>query len=124
MSIDVSRVLRSPRMKSEYIITRFSDGHWTAGEFYQTPTSIPTSGIVIPYKSDKAEYTSTGDLISGEMVFYNEQRLYVTRNNSTDGTGTSDELTWKNQVFKINHVDQRSEIGNYYRAIAARKNNV
>ncbi|NHL37740.1 hypothetical protein FDE95_14250 [Clostridium botulinum] len=120
--IDVSRVLNDPRVSQSFIIFRKS-GKWEKGRFVQSENNINMQGVISVAKPKDIEMIPEGDRVGGELAIYSTQEIFTTRKGDTSkqkDSGTSDELLWNGERYKIYSVSPYSDYG-YYKAIAMRK---
>lgn len=120
--IDVSRVLNDPRVSQSFIIFRKS-GKWDKGRFVQEEDEINMSGVISVAKPKDIEMIPEGDRVGGELAIYSTQKIFTTRKGDISqqkDSGTSDELLWNEERYKIYSVSPYSDYG-YYKAIAMRK---
>ncbi|MFV3013563.1 hypothetical protein ACLD43_17580 [Clostridium botulinum] len=120
--IDVSRVLNDPRVSQSFIIFRKS-GKWDKGRFVQEEVEINMSGVISIAKSKDIEMIPEGDRVGGELAIYSTQKIFTTRKGDMSqqkDSGTSDELLWNEERYKIYSASPYSDYG-YYKAIAMRK---
>lgn len=120
--IDVSRVLNDPRVSQSFIIFRKS-GKWDKGRFVQEEDEINMSGVISVAKPKDIEMIPEGDRVGGELSVYSTQKIFTTRKGDISkqkDSGTSDELLWNEERYKIYSVSPYSDYG-YYKAIAMRK---
>lgn len=108
--INVSKVLKNPQFKENYIVHRKS-GEWIAGRFVQTETNLNFSGVVVPGGTKDIIQVPEGDRTSEIMIFLSKEPIYVTRTK-----GTSDEIEWNGSKYRVYQVKNWSSYG-YYRAI-------
>lgn len=118
--INVGRAVLSSNLKQPFIIHR-KVGTWVSGRFTQTELpNINVSGVVNNANPKELMQVPEGDRVSGTMVFYCPQELYVTHINpptDTNAPGTSDELEWKGNRYRITTVFDYGLQG-YYKAFA------
>lgn len=119
--INVSRVINDPRVSQSFIIFRKS-GKWQKTRFVQSEDKINMSGVISVAKPKDIEMIPEGDRVGGELVIYSTQEMFTTRkgDNSKENAGTSDELLWHGERYKIYSVSPYVDYG-YYKAIAMRK---
>lgn len=94
-TINVSRVIKSPKFAQPYTIFRKS-GEWIEGRFVQTETQINVMHIVTSPSSKDLLQTPEADRISGVMCFHSTQEIFETRE-----SGTSDEILWNKTRYRI-----------------------
>lgn len=112
--INVSRVMNDSRFSQTFSIFRKS-GEWEKGRFNETETELKMQGVVSVAKSKDIEMIPEGDRVGGEMAIHTTQEIFV-----TNTEGTSDELLWNGERYKIYSVSPYSDYG-FYKAIAMRK---
>lgn len=115
--INISRIVNDPRFSQSFKVLRKS-GEWLKGRFIQNETEINISGVITPAKPKEIEMIPEGDRVGGEISIHTTSKLYVTRS-LEDSEGTSDELEWQGERYKLYQVNDYSQYG-YYAAIAMR----
>lgn len=115
--INVSRVINDPRVCQEFNIYR-KEGEWDTGDFIEHETQLQMSGIISVAKAKDIEMIPEGDRVGGELAVYSTKKLFTTRKGENEGT--SDELIWNDERYKIYSVSPYCDYG-YYKAIAMRK---
>ncbi|SFE43540.1 hypothetical protein SAMN04487969_102503 [Paenibacillus algorifonticola] len=90
-------------------------GSWVRGTWQSVEEApITLSGTIIVATADDLEQVPEGDRVKGAMAFYSPQQIYVTRE-----TGTSDQIDWRGERYRIYHVAPWEDFG-YYKAIGVR----
>jgi hypothetical protein len=89
-------------------------GVWTAG----TEQSLTFAGTIIVANADELEQVPEGDRVKGAMAFYSPQQMFTTNN-----TGTSDQIEWRGERYRIYWVAPWVDFG-YYKAIGVRMSGV
>lgn len=115
--INVSRVVNDPRFSQSFKIYRKS-GKWSKGRFEQIEREILMHGVITPAKPKEIEMIPEGDRVGGELSVFTTTQLFTTHSLEND-KGTSDELLWMNERYKIYQVNNLSGYG-FYSAIAMR----
>jgi hypothetical protein len=115
--INVSKVILDPRFSQSFKVFRKS-GEWLRGRFEQNETEIIIRGVITPAKPKEIEMIPEGDRVGGEISIHTTSKLYVTRSLES-GEGTSDEVAWQGERYKLYQVNDYSQYG-YYSAIAMR----
>ena len=99
--INLSRVLNSPRMRQTFTIFR-SSGHFGAGGWIEdTPEEIESFGIVWPSTAREILQVPEGDRALGMMTFATTVPLYTTRVEGVTAAGTSDQIEWKDELYRL-----------------------
>lgn len=109
--INVSELITDPDFAQTYSIFRKS-GQFTAGRWVQTETELTFTGPIQPATEKEIIQVPEGDRISEILVFYSTQEIYTTNN-----TGTSDEIEWSGNRYKVEKVERYGDNG-YYKALA------
>ena len=119
--INVGKVVLSSNFKQPFIIHRKTAGNWVSGRFVQTELDpINVEGVVNNANPKELIQLPEGDRVGGVMVFYSPVELYVTHAYDTPDTnapGTSDELEWKGDRYRVSTVFDYGLQG-YYKAFA------
>lgn len=115
--INVSKVILDSRFYQSFKIFRKS-GEWLKGRFEQNETEISISGVITPAKPKEIEMIPEGDRVGGEISIHTINKLYTTHSLENE-EGTSDEIEWQGERYKIYQVNDYSQYG-YYSAIAMR----
>ncbi|KKQ88297.1 MAG: hypothetical protein UT13_C0002G0006 [Candidatus Pacebacteria bacterium GW2011_GWF2_38_9] len=116
--INVSRIINSPNFSQSFTVYR-KTGSWSEGKFVQDEQAFTLSGVVAVANPDDIAQMPEGDRILGMMSFHSVQELFQTRN-EVNNAGTSDEIEWKGQRYRILQVFPYVDYG-YYKALAVRK---
>jgi hypothetical protein len=109
----------SPNLKQPFVIHR-KIGSWDSGRFVQGETIVNVEGVVNNANPKELIQLPEGDRVSGVMVFYSPVELYVTHNyayQDINAPGTSDELEWQGDRYRITTVYDYGKQG-YYKAFA------
>lgn len=112
--INVSRVINDPRFSRSLTIYR-KKGAWGRGRFEGVESELNIQGVISVAKAKDVEMIPECDRIGGEMVIHTTQKIFTTNEN-----GTSDELLWEDERYKIYSVSSYKSYG-FYKAIAMRK---
>ncbi len=117
--INVSKVITDPRVAKTFTIYRKS-GEWVSGRFEQTENPMQLTGVISVASAREIEQIPEGDRVGGEIVIHCTQEIFTTHTSDTSSdTGTSDELLWHGDRYKIYSVSPYSDYG-YYKAIGQR----
>ena len=116
--IDVSEIIGDPDFAQDYTVTRSSGQFGAGGWIENTPQSIPMSGVITVARQKELSQMPEGDRVTGAMLFYSTQQLFITHNDSS--AGTSDVITWQGYDYKIVHVWPYVDYG-YWKAYGVRK---
>lgn len=116
--INVNRIVNNPKVSREFIIYR-KNGEWINGRFEEKETPVVLRGVISVAKAKELEWIPEGDRVGGELMVHCTEKIFTTRNNEND-IGTSDELLWNDERYKIYSVSPYSDFG-FYKAIAMRK---
>lgn len=112
--INVSRVIKDPRFSQSFKLFR-KEGKFIKGRFEQVETETSLRGVIKPASPEDIEMIPEGDRVGGEIVIHTTSELKVTNNE-----GTSDEIDWNNERYKLYAVLPYKDYG-FYKAIAIRK---
>jgi hypothetical protein len=117
--INVSRVLSSKNFNQAFTVYR-KKGHWDKGAIVQAEDTLTFQGVISVASPKEILQVPEGDRVSGIMVFYSSSEIYTTRAWGTEyqaDYGTSDELVWRGERYKVVHVAPYGDYG-YYKAFA------
>lgn len=118
--INLSKVMSDPRISQSFSIFRKS-GKYVNGRFIQEEKEIQMHGVIGIASPKDIEAIPEGDRVGGEMLIHTTSEIFVTRKDSnTSKAGTSDELLWRGERYKIYSVSPYADYG-FYKAIAMRK---
>lgn len=118
--ITVSRVLNNPKVSTDFIIYR-KNGEWINGRFAEVENSITFHGTISVAKPKELEWIPEGDRVGGELSIHCTEEIFTTREGDSENeAGTSDELLWNGERYKIYAVNPYGHFG-YYSAIAMKK---
>ncbi|MCB2297794.1 hypothetical protein [Clostridium tagluense] len=115
--INVGRIING-RNSQPFIVYRKS-GSWVSGRWIQTETSIPLTGTITIAKEKDLQQIPEGDRVGGEIAVYCTQALYVTRVANNPKAGTSDEVLWQGDRYRLFSVRPLIDYG-YYKGIGIR----
>ena len=118
--INVSRVLQSKNFMQSFTVHR-KKAHWVKGKLVQTEDTLTFQGVVNNANPKEILQIPEGDRVSGMMVFYSQSEMFVTRAWGTESQadyGTSDELEWQGDRYRVVTVNTRGDYG-YFKAYAA-----
>lgn len=116
--IKVERIVNDPRFTQSFKVFRKS-GEWIKGRFIQSETEITFSGVITPAKPKQIEMIPEGDRVGGEISIHTTTKLYTTHSLEGENEGTSDEIEWQGERYKLYQVNDYSQYG-YYSAIGMR----
>lgn len=112
--INLRRVVTNPNFTSRFTVYRKS-GQWTIkGKFEQTETSFNASGVVTIAKGTDLNMIPEGDRVGGEILISSITKLYPTKSD-----GTSDEILWNGERYRVYSAKDDSRWG-FYKAICQR----
>lgn len=111
--IDMSDIITDPDFMETFTVYR-KTGTFGEGGYTTTEVAIDMAGPVIPANPDELAMVPEGDRLTGNNVFYSTAAIYRTRLE-----GTSDEILWNGDRYRVLHVWNRSGNG-FYKALAAR----
>lgn len=115
--LNMSRFLYNKRFSQSFVICR-KVGSWDHGEFIQTcliPAPKPI-GVIIPASAKEIMQFPEGDRSTSMMVFYSPIEIMTTHVDDGNGySGTSDEIYWRGNNYKILNVNQYADFG-YFKA--------
>jgi hypothetical protein len=117
--INVKRAIYSKHLRQPYIIHR-KLGNWEAGRLVQIEFDINTLGPVTVASPRELMQLPEGDRVAGTMIFHCPEELYVTHTfeyTDTDAPGTSDELEWEGDRYRVTTTFPWKQAG-YYKAFA------
>lgn len=115
--INVGRVLHSRNFSQSFDVYRKTGGAWDAGRFEQDETKISMIGVVTVAKPKELEQLPEGDRVLGIMSFHCTKPIFVTH--SADTPGTSDEIVWNGEKYRVSAVLPNSDYG-YWKAYGVR----
>jgi hypothetical protein len=119
--INVGRIVNSRNFAQPSGFTVYRQtGQWVAGDWIPSETAIQMRGTVTAMNPKDLTQVPEGDRVTGIMCFYSQQPIYVTH--AADGTnpgGTSDEIVWQGERYRISSVIPWQDFG-YYKAFGVR----
>lgn len=121
--INVARAVNDPRFSQSFKVFRKS-GEWEKGRFIESETEISMIGVITPSKPKEIEMIPEGDRVGGEITIHVTRKLYTTHSiqdeeSENETEGTSDQIEWQGERYKIYSVNDYSQYG-YYQAIGMR----
>lgn len=116
--INVGRIVNSRNFAQPYTVHRQS-GSWVAGRWIPSPEiDLNFFGTIAVATQKELMQIPEGDRVTGTMMFFSEKQIFVTH--SEEGAeGTSDEITWRDERYRINAVVPWVDFG-YYLAFGVR----
>lgn len=115
--LNMSRMIYNKKFSQSFLICR-KIGSWDRGQFVQSclyPAPVFT-GVVLPASAKEIMQFPEGDRSTSMMVFYSDKEIMVTHTNDGKGNaGTSDEIYWNGNNYRILNVNQYADYG-YYKA--------
>ncbi|MDU7441763.1 MAG: hypothetical protein E7L05_14625 [Clostridium sp.] len=115
--INLSRVINDTRISQEFKVFR-KTGEWIKGRFEEKETQIDMNGVIVPATNKEVEMIPEGDRVKGAISIHSTKRLYTTHL-ADKGEGTSDEIEWENERYKVYSLGSYSKYG-FYSAIGMR----
>ena len=116
--LNMSRLLYNRKFNQSFIVHR-KTGAWDHGHFLETnlvPDPITMIGVVLPASAMEIMQFPEGDRSTSMMVFYSPKEIFVTHVNDGQGNaGTSDEIYWNGNNYRIVNVNQYGDFG-YFKA--------
>lgn len=113
--INVSRVIKDTRFTQDFNLVR-KEGKFIKGRFEEVEVQISLSGIIKPSSAKEIEMIPEGDrILGGEITIHTLSELKITNKD-----GTSDEVLWNGERYKLYAVFPYKDYG-FYKAIAIRK---
>jgi len=116
--IDVSELIGDPDFEQGYTVTRSSGDFGAGGWKENTPVSIPMNGVITVARFKDLNQVPEADRVTGAMLFYSTQEIYVTHNDASKGT--SDVITWNGDDYRIAYIWPYVDYG-YWKAYGVRK---
>jgi hypothetical protein len=120
--INVGRVVVSRNFAQQNGFTVYRQiGDWIAGRWVSSPeATIKMQGTVTVANSKDLVQVPEGDRTTGIMCFHSQQLIYETRDaNGTEVGGTSDEIEWQGDRYRVLSIFPWSDFG-YYKALGER----
>jgi hypothetical protein len=118
--IDVGRIVNSRNFAQKNGFTVYRQaGSWVGGRWTSTETALQMRGTVTPMNPKDLTQVPEGDRVTGIMCFYSQQPIYTTRGSSSQVAGTSDEIVWQGERYRVSSVVPYQDFG-YYKAFGVR----
>lgn len=118
--INVGRIVHSRNFAQTFTVYR-QTGEWVAGRWVRSSEEIVIQmrGTVTAMNPKDLVQVPEGDRVTGMMCFYSTEPIYTTRADDDDSGGTSDEIEWQGERYRISSVVPWSDFG-YYKAFGVR----
>lgn len=121
--INVAKAITDPRFSQKFKVFRKS-GEWIRGRFEENEKEISMIGVIAPSKPKEIEMIPEGDRVGEEITIHTTRKLYTTHaiqdeESENEFQGTSDEIEWQEERYKLYQVNDYSQYG-YYSAIGMR----
>lgn len=113
--LNMSKMLYNKRFSQPFTICR-KIGDWDHGEFIETCLipAINTIGTILPASRKEIMQFPEGDRSTSMMSFHSPVEIMTTHVDDGNGyEGTSDEIYWKGNNYKILGVDPYGDFGFY-----------
>lgn len=112
--MNVGRVLNNPRFSQQFTVYRKSGSWDTGGNWDPSETALTLNGVISVADSEDIEQLPEGDMETGAITLYTSSPLQ-----ETTGQGTSDEIEWRGDRWRVMKVFPYADYG-YYKAIAVK----
>lgn len=126
MAFELQDVINDPDLGEPFTILR-STGQFGPGGWQDTRSSIDVFGLVTQSSQKQIESIPEADRVHSMRTFITECPMYVTDEtrdtndgSGTTGSGASDILVWNGVNYRVIGVNNFSNRGGFYLAIAAR----
>lgn len=117
--LNVGRILNSKNFSQTFTVYR-ENGSWQAGRWVSTEAPLQMIGAITAASPLDLNQVSEGDRVTGVMCFYSQQEIFTTHaGESTEADGTSDQIVWNGDRYRISSVMPWSDYG-YYKALGVR----
>lgn len=114
--INLSRVILDPRIRQSTPFTIYRKSTtWQHGKPVSSENTISLNGIITPASARDLEQVPEGDRVGGEITILTIEPIYVTREE-----GTSDEVEWAGDRYRVFNVFPWKDYG-FYHGIGIRK---
>jgi hypothetical protein len=119
--INVGRIVNSRNFAQQGGFTVFrKNGSWMGGRWVESESEIQMQGTVTAMNPKDLVQVPEGDRVNGMMCFYSQQPIYTTHAEGNEiNAGTSDEIVWKGDRYRISSVVPWVDFG-YYKAFGVR----
>lgn len=111
--INVAELIHDPDLCQPYTLYRKATA-WLAGRPRQKEVALSRSGVIVPASSKDLLQVPEGDRTKAIIAVYDTELLLV-----TNETGTSDEVIWHNERYRLFQGWPRDDYG-YYKALGER----
>jgi hypothetical protein len=111
--LNVGKVLSNPQFTQSFTVYRKS-GSWVEGTWVPSEDILNFTGVVTACNPKDLVQVPEGDRIVGLMCFHSTKEMYTTNTN-----GTSDEIVWNEERYRISSIVPWSDFG-YYKAFGVR----
>lgn len=112
--INLQDIINDPDFIDTFTVYRKS-GEFVLGGYDQTETTISMMGTIITADAETLAQVPEGDRVVNAKSFYSILPIY-----RTNTEGTSDEIEWRSERYRVLQVFDRSFNGGYYKAVCAR----
>lgn len=119
--VDLTDMTFDPDFSTCLTIYR-STGSWAAGGWKEKITQIPASGVVTIVDPETLAQVPEGDRIKGSIMFVTSTAIYETLADrpADGGGGTSDEIRWNGQKYRVAYVSPWAEMAGFWAAVLVR----
>lgn len=113
--INLSRIVLG-RNKQSFTVYR-KKGQWVGGRWVESESPITLDGTIVPDNPKDLDQVPEGDRVKGIITVYCPQQIYVTHvDDSSAGDGTSDQIVWQGERYRIFSTQPFIDYG-FYKAI-------
>jgi hypothetical protein len=103
---DLSEILNDSEFWQPYTVYR-KTGTYSAGRLIETEQPLSFGGPVMPASGKEIQQTPDADRVTSMTKFYSPgQQIFVTHKNDGSGnTGTSDEICYRGDRYRVSQVN-------------------
>ncbi len=112
-TIDVSRIVNDPRFAQSFTVLRSTGtGAFQQGGYAQNSVTLTHFGVIEDSNPDEIWQAPEADRITGSITVWDTQELF-----RTNPAGTSDVVVWRGHQYKVYQIQDRSDMGGFWRAV-------
>lgn len=117
--MNLSRVCYNQNFGNESVtVLRSVGGGYVPGGWSETKTTLELRGIVTAPDGEELDQVPEADRVKGAILFYSPELLHET-NNTPKFKGTSDQLQWQGQLYRVARLWPYHTRG-FYKVLAVR----
>jgi len=117
--IDLSDIVLSPEFMQEFKVIRKEFGKFVQGRYEESSYEFTVNGVISATDEKTIQMVPEGDRNSTVKTVHTIEKLFITREDGTQNTGTSDYVIYNDESYKLVAVVIADDYG-YYKSIISK----